>query len=314
MVGVEDCIQLLATESAQPSYTSLDSGLSHAYPLDDGRAIWVSFRDRGIVGLLEMETMRTLARYDVRPHDASSYYTPRVLCTSIDGNITALCFPAYFCGCTSRLKNIGGTPFHLEQHLPRPPISAVFSPSGDNLIIVVEQGVSDEDRGWELWIWRGLKRSRIWHTQNQHALYVRLDTQAGKPPSDIAFISETEFYTEDRHTRESSAPSSDESKDEVHYKDCYVRKHFSIEPIQCPTGIRALSEEKVLPSPHLALYELDEDLEWVVNTKSRRVCWLPPGYVSGIEGGHFFVGSSIVMAGQDGIVRKLTFGEPRSDS
>ena len=206
MVGVEDCIQLLATESAQPSCISLDSGLSHAYPLDDGRAIRVSFRDRGIVGLLEMETMRTLARYDVRPHDTSSYHTPRVLCASIDGSITALCFPAYDGGCTLRLKNIGGTPFYLEQHLPRPPISAVLSPSGDNLIVVVEQGGSDEDRGWELWVWRSLKRSLStpdWYAQNQYALYVRLDAQVGKLPSDIAFISETDSSTPRTTTPES---------------------------------------------------------------------------------------------------------------
>jgi hypothetical protein len=61
-------------------------------------------------------------------------------------------------------------------------------------------------------------------------------------------------------------------------------------------------------------YSLDDNLEWVVDAKSRRVCWLPPGYISGIEDGHFFVGSSIVMAGQDGIVRRLTFRNPSSDS
>ena len=75
--------------------------------------------------------------------------------------------------------------------------------------------------------------------------------------------------------------------------------------------IRKLSEESVL-STHP--YELDENLEWVIDVESRRVCWLPPGYVSGIANGHFFVGSSIVMAGKDGTVRKLLFREPRSNS
>lgn len=58
-------------------------------------------------------------------------------------------------------------------------------------------------------------------------------------------------------------------------------------------------------------YTLDDDLEWVVDARStRRVCWLPPGYVSKIEGGHFFFSSSIIMVGQDGVVRKLTFIKP----
>jgi hypothetical protein len=69
--------------------------------------------------------------------------------------------------------------------------------------------------------------------------------------------------------------------------------------------------EEILP---VHPYALDDNLEWVVDAKSRRVCWLPPGYISGIEDGHFFVGSSIVMGGQDGIVRRLTFRNPSSDS
>ena len=76
--------------------------------------------------------------------------------------------------------------------------------------------------------------------------------------------------------------------------------------------IEEVQGEEILPV--FRSYSLDDSLEWVVDAKSRRVCWLPPGYVTGIEDGHFFVGSSLVIAGQDGIVRKLTFREPGSDS
>ena len=44
-------------------------------------------------------------------------------------------------------------------------------------------------------------------------------------------------------------------------------------------------------------YALDKNLEWVVGAKLRRVCWLPPGYISGVEDGYFSVGSSVVVAG-----------------
>ena len=73
---------------------------------------------------------------------------------------------------------------------------------------------------------------------------------------------------------------------------------------------RIVAGEEILPAQ---LYALDENLEWVVNEKSRRVCRLPPGYISGIEDGHCFVGSSLVMAGQDGIARRLTFTNPRQN-
>ena len=39
----------------------------------------------------------------------------------------------------------------------------------------------------------------------------------------------------------------------------------------------------------------------------------PQGYVTRKENEHFFVGSSTVLAGEDGVVRTLTFKEPCSD-
>ena len=115
----------------------------------------------------------------------------------------------------------------------------------------------------------------------------------------------------------STTNSEDQLRAGVPHREYWVRKAFSLEGIRSdqaprfPIGIVEVPGEEILPEHP---YSLDENLEWMVDAKSRRVCWLPPGYVTGIEGGHFFVGSSIVTAGQDGIVRKLTFREPRSDS
>jgi len=101
------------------------------------------------------------------------------------------------------------------------------------------------------------------------------------------------------------------ARTEDYHVDCHIRKRFNLIPTEWGFCARELPEEKIL-SAHS--YKLDENLEWVVDAQSRRVCWIPPGYIGGIENGHFFVGSSIVMAGKDGIVRKLTFRKPRSDS
>ena len=57
-------------------------------------------------------------------------------------------------------------------------------------------------------------------------------------------------------------------------------------------------------------YTLDENFEWVLDAKSRKICWIPPGNVRRGGGGHFWVGLSLVMAGDDGVVRKLSFKEP----
>ena len=57
-------------------------------------------------------------------------------------------------------------------------------------------------------------------------------------------------------------------------------------------------------------YTLDANFEWVLDAKSRKVCWIPPGNVRRGSGGHFWVGPSLVMVGDDGVVRKLSFKEP----
>ena len=57
-------------------------------------------------------------------------------------------------------------------------------------------------------------------------------------------------------------------------------------------------------------YSLDTACEWVLDAESRRVCWISPGNVRRGNGGHFWAGLSLVMVGDDGVVRKLSFKEP----
>ena len=58
------------------------------------------------------------------------------------------------------------------------------------------------------------------------------------------------------------------------------------------------------------LYTLDVNCEWVLDAKCRKVCWISPGDIRKGDGGHFWVGSSLVMVGDDGVVRKVTFKDP----
>ena len=59
-------------------------------------------------------------------------------------------------------------------------------------------------------------------------------------------------------------------------------------------------------------YELDANCEWVVDAQLRKICWVSPGNVRRGNGGHFWAGLSLVMVGDDGVVRKLSFREPNS--
>ena len=57
-------------------------------------------------------------------------------------------------------------------------------------------------------------------------------------------------------------------------------------------------------------YTLDANCEWVLDTGSRKICWIPPDIMQRGSGGHFWVGASLVMLGSDSVVRKLTFKDP----
>ena len=67
----------------------------------------------------------------------------------------------------------------------------------------------------------------------------------------------------------------------------------------------SLSEPRATPP-----YTLDANYEWVIDAQSRKICWISPGNVRRGNGGHFWAGLSLVMVGDDGVVRKVTFREP----
>jgi len=73
------------------------------------------------------------------------------------------------------------------------------------------------------------------------------------------------------------------------------------------TIIRGEAVREPWPTPP---YTLDVNCEWVIDAKSRKICWIPPGNLRRGDGGHFWVGLLLVMVGDDGFVRKLSFREP----
>ena len=66
-----------------------------------------------------------------------------------------------------------------------------------------------------------------------------------------------------------------------------------------------LSEPRATPP-----YTVDANCEWVIDAGSRKICWISPGNIRRGNGGHFWAGLSLIMVGDDGVVRKLTFREP----
>jgi hypothetical protein len=87
--------------------------------------------------------------------------------------------------------------------------------------------------------------------------------------------------------------------------------------VPSPSGSHSHTITKAEPVPlskprAIPPYKLDGNCEWVVDAKSRKICWVSPGNVRRGNGGHFWAGLSLVMVGDDGVVRKLSFREPDS--
>lgn len=385
-------IQLLEVDYDRPSRASPNSEIAHVYQLDSGKAIGGSSGDKELVNLLDTETMKTLARYHLDIDEHGAPFKPRFVCASIDRRIAILCVRTLD-GFALKLfdikYDIDCTILVWEKPLLQPVLLGALSLDGKTVITVSGGGGPNGDGNWEI---------RVRQALDGKNLTPFLFTRKGRPPSSIAFTSETQFYTEDLRvfsappldedesdyegdfqdednceeyhrwpqssstpftapecpplyprkpgittrtwpipkptipeqpkTRKIVAPTSvtpgpeeptitttnpdDQSRTRTRSEKRLVRKNFSLKTVGSHFGIGEVPGEETIPV--CPPYTLDEGLEWVVDAKSRRVCWLPPGYISGIESGHYFVGSSLVMAGRDGIVRRLTFRNPRPDS
>jgi hypothetical protein len=57
-------------------------------------------------------------------------------------------------------------------------------------------------------------------------------------------------------------------------------------------------------------YTPDANCEWVLDAQSKKIYWIPPEVMRKGGGGYFWVGASLVMLGDDGVVRELSFEYP----
>ena len=132
-------------------------------------------------------------------------------------------------------------------------------------------------------------------------------------PLDITFDSDTRFYS---HHDTHRVPY------DVVIPVALPDRDDTLPPLFQPTATRnrtvsryrTYSGYQIVRSKPLSLidnlsqerYDVDDTHEWVVSD-SKRICWIPPGYIGSVQPSYCWVGSSLFMAGQDGTLRKLTF-------
>jgi hypothetical protein len=113
-------------------------------------------------------------------------------------------------------------------------------------------------------------------------------------PLDITFDSETRFYSHHGNYRIPYLISSSGSAAPSH-------------------SITRRNRASSTGGQQRKCYRVDDTYEWVIDG-SERICWIPPGYIGSDQPSYCWAaGYSLIMAGQDGTLRKLTFGIPSED-
>jgi len=276
VVQTKDSIQIFSTDVLTSGEARNDTWMSQVYPLDKNRIICV-LQPTNDLAVLELEALRELSRDD-----------------------KALQLRLSLIGAPAMGRN-GSFPFRSSQ------ISSVMTLwlSGTSLPGAV--GVHDPDKPWLLY---GLspagtkiatahnRELLVKDTKNGDTLAMEYSEYGGfgrEEVYDITFGSETRFYLK------------------IDGPGQHVQIPFDITPSPSHGFSHTITEGKLmsLSEPRATPpYTLDANCEWVLDAQSRKICWISPGDLRRGDGGHFWAGQSLVMVGDDGVVRKVSFREP----
>jgi len=273
----KDSIQVFSLDVLTSGETRNDTRPPCIYPLGDNHICVI--QPTGHLTLLELETMREL-----HPEDDASSLGPLLTDQSVFD-----CLPF-----VDEIDEDYRIEMVMKAWHSRTPLPG-WTPKGTNEIL--------------------LSGSSPWFT--------RIVTIYGRPQREISV---TEFLGGNEEGR---LPLGDElEKGEVYDLtfDSDTRFHLKFKGpgwhVQIPYDIVPsefdhlsfkLEKGKPVPlplKPQATPYTLDENREWVLDIEFRKICWISPGNIQKDKHGCFWAGLSLVMAGDDGVVRKLTFKEP----
>ena len=124
----------------------------------------------------------------------------------------------------------------------------------------------------------------VWNPKDGQ-LFRQLESTPLPHPLDIDFIHDTEFVL--YHGKASSR--------------CHINRWSE--------GISVWKYLTQSERPGKKQYTVNETCEWVISD-SERICWIPPGYIGSVQPNYYWIGHLLVMFGQDGKLRMLSFSQP----
>ena len=264
-------IQLLSLDQEHASSRQPTPPLLTTYPLDEGRIIAVIPTTDNRIILLETATMLQVFSIPIQEDPHADH--PVVLCASLEHRAAVCHLRKSYKDSLFMWKFSHRSPRWTRSMTPPESIDlGSISPAGTRLVTF-----SRYRRSFVC----------IWDAHDGKLMtYMSLGDSHVPPPIDITFDSEYRFYSYHNTNR-----------------DPYVINAASQTGSHFTHSITRLEKQRLDGHALRKRYCLDDGREWVI-CGLQRICWVPSGYIGS---SHCWAGSSLVMVGQDGTLRKLTF-------
>ena len=262
-------IQLLDLEMRYTPPRQPTASILTVHAFDEGNIIAIVPTNLDRITLLESATMSLVLTIPARTHMIPTDLPP-ILCASLKHRIAFLPFQDSAGAYLEMWRFGSGTPAWTV------PIRGTrfvggMSPSGSLLVVLRDygSGAAVEIRNTE-------------DGRNMAVGNTCLDWPSY--PLEVRFKSETEFHS------------------------CHNTYHvpFILSPPTSDKCSITRGEKQPLDERPQRHYNVDDAQGWVVGS-SKRICWIPPGYIGSGRCCHAWAGDVLVMVGQDGVIRKLTF-------
>ena len=291
-------VQVLSLDDVHPTtQPTITAYIMRAF--DQGRMIAIHPTSRDRIVLLAPAKMSQLLTIPISGvhntplHDHISFDRTHILCASLDNRMAVCCFKVRDKDYLELWEFRGKNPKWAVEIGDQAPSIGGISPSGTRLVAFYDAGIQT--------------CVCVWSARNG-----RLEAQLlvdRISPLDITFDSETQFYSHLKTYRLPFILSRSESEDTSHS----LREIFrTFNAASSSTPSHSITRHKRLPlieDSQGRHYDVDESREWVVSD-SKRVCWIPPWYIGSDRDSYCWAGCELVMAGNDGTLRKIMFREP----
>ena len=242
------------------------------YPLDKGKILAITPADRTSVILLETATMQEV--FTIRSHKNRPVPTDRsvILCASLENEIALYCFEDGGKEYLQLWESLSYRPRWTVKGNELPSAGSFNLPACTRLVTFHEV--------------RSQSHVRVRDMANGRLLAeLGLDEPWAAYPLDITSDLEDQF--------------------DVHY-NTYITYVVAILPQSDTHSIKPLRKVASGGQVREEQHYVDDSREWIVSGP-QKVCWILVAYTRGAQESHCWIGSSLFMVGQDGVLRKLTF-------